>query len=106
MSKEIKIGLIATLLVYVLGVAYTYYSNQKFTQQFELFDVDKNGTINNNEKSKQAQLYLSQMAKRKTTKQGVVILIPVALIIGFICFAIAILFKKMKTIDDNEINYQ
>jgi len=46
------------------------------------------------------------MAKRKTTKQGVIILIPVSILIGFICFAVAILFNKMKTIDDNEINYQ
>lgn len=106
MSKAIKIGLIASILVYALGVTYTYYSNQKFSQQFERFDVDKNGTIDTNEKSAQAELYLSQMAKRKTTKQGIIILIPVSILIGFICFAVAILFNKMKTIDDNEINYQ
>lgn len=106
MNKALKIGLAATVLIYILGVTYTYYSNQEFNQQFERFDVDKNGTIDTNEKSVQAELYLSQMAKRKTTKQGVIILIPVAILIGFICFAIAILFNKMKTIDSNEINYQ
>ncbi|QRM89539.1 hypothetical protein FG167_09955 [Lacinutrix sp. WUR7] len=106
MSKAIKIGLIATLLVYALGVTYTCYSNQKFTQQFERFDIDKNGSIDDYEKSIQAELYLSQMAKRKTTNQGVIILIPVSILIGFICFAMAILFNKMKNIDDNEINYQ
>ncbi|WP_055443049.1 hypothetical protein [Lacinutrix himadriensis] len=106
MSKAIKIGFIATILVYLLGVTYTYYSNQKFSQQFERFDIDKNGTIDDYENSIQAELYLSQMAKRKTTNQGIIILIPVSILIGFICFAMAILFNKMKTIDDNEINYQ
>ncbi|MFD2542164.1 hypothetical protein ACFSSB_07530 [Lacinutrix gracilariae] len=106
MSKAIKIGFIATVIVYVLGVTYTYYSNQKFSQTFEKFDINKNGSIDTNEKSIQAELYLNQMAKRKTTKQAVIILIPVAIVIGFICFAVAILLKKINTIDTNEINYQ
>ncbi|MBU2939673.1 hypothetical protein KO494_08995 [Lacinutrix sp. C3R15] len=106
MSKAIKTGVIATILVYVLGVTYTYYSNQKFSQTFEKFDINKNGSIDTSEKSVQAELYLSQMAKRKTSNQAIIILIPVSILIGFICFAMAILFNKMKTIDDNEINYQ
>ncbi|MDO6598275.1 hypothetical protein Q4512_15230 [Oceanihabitans sp. 2_MG-2023] len=106
MSNTIKTGLIATLMIYVLGVTFTYYSNQKFHLQFEKFDIDKNGSIDANEMSEQAEFYLIQKEKRKTTKQAIIILIPVAIIIGFICFAIAVLFKKMKTIDTNEINYQ
>ncbi|WP_452219851.1 hypothetical protein [Lacinutrix salivirga] len=105
MKKALKIGVIVTLIIYGCGLAYTYYSDKKFTAQFEVFDADKNGTISGNEVTEDAQLYLNQKAKRKTLKQGVILLIPVALVIGIISFAIALLFSKMKKIDDNEINY-
>lgn len=106
MKNSIKTGVIATLLIYALGVTYTYYSNQKFDQQFEHFDLDKNGTINEDEKTEQSQQYVNALAKRKTTGQAIIVLIPVSVFLGLICFGIVVLFNKMKTIDKNEINYQ
>ncbi|WP_452231504.1 hypothetical protein [Lacinutrix sp. MEBiC02595] len=106
MNKAIKIGLIATIIVYAIGVSYTYYSNQKFNQQFEHLDVDKDGVLNSDEKTKTSKVFLNALEKRKTTNEALIILIPVSLFIGVICFGITILFKKMKTIDTNEINYQ
>lgn len=105
MIKAIKIGVIATLLIYGLGLTYTYYSNKSFNAQVELLDVNKNGIIDGKELTKESKIIAQQMEKRKTTEEAVVVLIPVALILGLITFGIAVLFSKMKVINDNEINY-
>ena len=106
MNRTLKIGLIAALLVYGLGLAFTYYTNDKIDKQFEQFDIDKNGEINGEEITKDSSLFLFQLESRKTTQQAFIMLIPVALIIGLFVGGIAYLFKKMKTIDANEINYR
>lgn len=106
MSKIIKIGLIATLLIYIGGLTFTYYSNKQFNEKLEIFDLNKNGLIDKNETNKESLETAIQQATRKTTKQGAVVLIPVSLIIGLFIFGMAYLFKKIKTIDDNEIDYR
>ena len=78
----------------------------KFEKNINLyFDKKKNGIIDGKELTKESKIIAQQMEKRKTTEQAVVMLIPVALILGLITFGIAVLFSKMKVINDNEINY-
>lgn len=106
MSDILKIGLIAVLLVYTGGMVFTYYSNVKFEKKVALFDLDKNGLIDNEEINKASIETARQQAKRKTTKQGAIVLIPVSLIIGLFVYGMAYLFIKIKRINDNEILYK
>ena len=46
------------------------------------------------------------MVKRKTTDQAYIMLIPVSLIFGLFTGGMAYLFRKIKSINDNEIDYQ
>ena len=106
MSTVLKIALLAALLVYIGGLTFTYYSNIQFQQKVNAFDLDNNGLIDNEELTKDAIVIARQQAKRKTTKQAVIVLIPVALVIGLIVYGIAFLFRKIKSINDNEILYK
>ncbi|WP_299890718.1 hypothetical protein [uncultured Lacinutrix sp.] len=106
MNTILKIALIAVLLVYAGGLTYTYYSDYKFQQQFDLYDLDKNNMLNGDEITDITREFLNKKAARKSTKQAMIILIPVSLIIGLFVFGMAYLFKKIKTINDNEILYK
>jgi len=106
MNRTLKIGLIATLIVYGCGMLYTYYSNIKFEERVTFFDKNQNGLIDNNEITKDSREIVTQMSKRKTTNQALIMLIPVSIILGLFCGGIAYLFRKIKSINDNEINYQ
>ena len=103
MNKTIKISIIATLIVYALGLLYLYYSNESYEQEFALYDVNKNGVIDKEEITLESQNITAQGEKRKTIKQGAVVLIPFSLFIGAFTFGITFLFRKIKTINDNEI---
>lgn len=105
MKKALKIGVLVMVLVYISGLGYTYYSNNKFDQQFEFYDSDKNGVIDGDEITRESKLFLNQTASRKTTNQAVIILIPIAVFFGIVSFGMTILFSKMKNINDNEIHY-
>ncbi|WP_452223737.1 hypothetical protein [Lacinutrix chionoecetis] len=106
MIKAFKIGLIATVIIYVCGLSFSYYTNNKFNSQFQQLDRDKNGVLNGDEKTKASSLFIKQMETRKTTKQAMIVLIPVSLIIGLFVFGMTILFSKIKRINDNEIDYR
>lgn len=106
MSKIFKIAVIATLLVYSSGLAYTYYSNKQFQQQIAVYDSNKNGVIDANEIAKTPTIIVKQQAKRKTTQQGALVLIPVALIIGLFVYGIAFLFRKIKLTNDQATFYK
>jgi cbb3-type cytochrome oxidase subunit 3 len=106
MRTVFKIALIATLLVYSGGLAYTYYSNKQFQEAVAVFDLDKNGLIDKTEINKQSSNIARQQAKRKTTKQGALVLIPVSLIIGLFVFGIAFLFRKIKRTNETAIFYK
>lgn len=105
MKTAVKIGILVMVLVYAVGLAFTYYSNDKFTQEFEYYDTDKNGVINGNEITKDSQLFLLQIESRKTTNQAMILLIPIAIFFGFMSFLITLLLKKMKHINAHEIHY-
>ena len=105
MSRTLKIGIIAALLVYACGAVYTYYSNIKFEERVAFYDTDKNGLIDNKEITKNSIATAKQLAKRKTTKQAFLMLIPMSLIFGLFAGGISFLFRKMKYIDKNEIDY-
>lgn len=106
MIKNFKIVLIAASLVYACGIAFSYYYNTQFKQKVDAFDLDKNGFINNEEITEESKSVVLEMAKRKTTDQTVILLIPFSLIIGFFVFGIAYLFRKIRFINDNEILYR
>ncbi|WAC03356.1 hypothetical protein N7U66_07420 [Lacinutrix neustonica] len=106
MSTILKIALIATLLVYAGGVAYTYYSNKQFQEKVAVFDLDKNGVIDKTEINKQSSSLARQQVKRKTTKQGALVLIPVSLVIGLFVYGIAFLFRKIKLTNETAIFYK
>ena len=106
MSRTLKIGIVATLIVYGCGMLYTYYSNIKFEQRIAYFDKDKNGLIEGKEITRDSVVTVNQLTKRKTTEQAMIMLIPVSLIFGLFAGGAAFLFRKMKDIDDNEITYQ
>jgi hypothetical protein len=103
MKKAIIVSLITTVIIYGLGLTYLYYSNEQYKQDLAFYDVNKNGVIDKDEINQNSKIIAQQGAKRKTTNQGALILIPFSLIIGGIAFAITSLFKKIKTINDNEI---
>ena len=103
MKKPLIIAIITTIIIYGLGLSYLYYSNEQYKEVVAFYDVDKNGVIDNNEINQNSKIIINQGAKRKTTKQGAIILIPFSLVIGGIAFAVTSLFGKMKTINDNEI---
>lgn len=103
MNKAIIIAIITTVIVYGLGLSYLYYSNEKYTEAVAFYDTNKNGIIDSSEINQNSKEIVNQGAKRKSTKQGAVILIPFSIIIGAIAYAIASLFSKIKTINDNEI---
>jgi len=103
MNKSVKFGIIATLIIYALGLTYLYYSNNQYEQAFEHFDLNKNGVIDEAEITIESQNLEVQGAKRKTIKQGAIVLIPFSLFLGGFTFAVAFLFRKIKTINDNEI---
>ncbi|WP_034059913.1 hypothetical protein [Lacinutrix jangbogonensis] len=105
MSKTLKIAIIATLLVYSCGMLYTYYSNIKFDDRVAFYDTDKNGIIDGKEITKNSAATAKQQTTRKTTKQGAIVLIPFSIIIGCFTYGITFLFRKIKSIDDNEIDY-
>lgn len=106
MNRTLKIGIIAALLVYGCGLLYTYYSNIKFEERVAFYDIDKNGLIDNKEITKNSIATVRQMAKRKTTQQAFIMLIPLSLIFGLFAGGISFLFRKMKYIDANEIDYR
>lgn len=106
MSKILKIALITIVLVYISGMAFTYYSNSQFQQKINTFDLDKNGLIDNQEITRESSIIIKQNVKRKTTKQAAIVLIPVSLIIGLIVYSIAFLFRKIKRINNNEILFK
>jgi len=106
MIKNFKIGLIAAFLVYGCGMAFSYYSNTQFKQKVDAFDLDKNGFIDNEEITEESKIVVLQMAKRKTTDQAMILLIPFSLIMGFFVFGMVYLFRKIRFINDNEILYR
>ena len=89
MNRTLKIGLIATLIVYGCGMLYTYYSNIKFEERVTFFDKNQNGLIDNNEITKDSREIVTQMSKRKTTNQALIMLIPVSIILGLFCGGMA-----------------
>ena len=106
MNRTLKIGLIAAILVYGCGLLYTYYSNNKFVEQVAFYDTNKNGLIDKDEINKNSLATAKQMVKRKTTDQAYIMLIPVSLIFGLFTGGMAYLFRKIKSINNNEIDYQ
>jgi hypothetical protein len=105
MNKTLKIGILVTLVVYCFGILYTNYSNIKFNERVAVYDLDTNGIIDNKEIAKAPEVIALQIANRKTTKQAVIMLIPVSLLLGFLVGSLVYFLKKIKTINDNEINY-
>ncbi len=103
MNRTLKAGLIATLIIYVCGLSFTYFTNEKFNQQFDQFDKDENGIIDGLEKTKESQVFLRQMSKRKTTGQAVIMLIPVSIILGLFIAGIVYLFRKIKIINSKNL---
>jgi len=103
MKKAIIIAISATVIIYGLGLAYLYYSNASYEQEFALYDVNKNGVIDKEELTLESQHITIQGEKRKTIAQGALVLIPFSLLLGSITFAILYLFRKIKTINDNDI---
>lgn len=103
MKKAIIVATLTSLIIYGLGLAYLYYSNQEYEKAVAFYDVNKNGLIDNDEINLNSKIIVSQGAKRKTTKQGAILLIPFSLVIGGIAFAVTSLFRKIKNINDNEI---
>ena len=106
MSRTLKVGIITVLLVYGCGLLYTYYSNIKFEERVAFYDKDNNGIIDSKEINKDSIATVRQMAKRKTIVQAFVMLIPVSLLFGLFAGGISYLFKKIKNINDNEIDYR
>ena len=103
MKKAIIIAIVTSVIIYGLGLAYLYYSNESYEQEFALYDVNKNGVIDKEELTLESQNITAQGAKRKTIKEGAIVLIPFSLFIGAFAFAVTFLFGKIKTINDNEI---
>lgn len=106
MNRILKIGLITTLLIYGCGMLYIYYSTIKFEERVAFFDTNKNGLIDNDEITKESRETAIQMSKRKTTNQAFIMLIPVSILFGFFASGMTYLFRKIKTINDNEIDYR
>ena len=106
MNKTLKVGIIAAIIVYACGLLYTYYDNIKFEERIAFYDIDKNGLIDNKEITKNSIATVKQMAKRKTTKQAFIMLIPISLIFGLFTGGASYLFRKIKYINDNEIDYR
>ncbi len=106
MSRTLKVGIIVALIIYGSGLAYTYYSNIKFEERVAFYDTDNNGLIDGKEINKNSAPTARQITKRKTVNQGFIMLIPVALIFGLFGSGISYLFRKMKYINDNEIDYR
>ena len=103
MNKTIIMAIMTSVIIYGLGLAYLYYSNESYEQEFAFYDVNKNGVIDKEELTLESQNITAQGAKRKTIKEGAVVLIPFSLFIGAFTFGITFLFRKIKTINDNEI---
>lgn len=106
MKKTILIALTTAILIYCSGLVFTYYSNIKFKERVAFYDKDNNGVIENQELTKDAQETAKQIGKHKTIDQATIMLIPVALIFGLFGGGMYYLFRKIKYINNNEIDYK
>jgi len=100
--KILKISLLTSLVLYLLGNALTFYRYNSVMEKVNSFDTDQNGFIDDEEITIEAKKAVHEASRSRHPKLAPIIIIPYALIFGLITF---IFLKSLEFLKRKLINF-